>query len=715
MLWNTDPDRGRRDYVYDGEGRVSQETAPGGLVTTFTYDKLGRKRTRTLNSGTPEAELCEWRYDGAVGDTIDLFKRFGRTESDHCSGRDVQRYYFYDVFGNVTRTHWNHRGVDYARTWKFDSTGRYLLGFGMPDGSFVGDNPSTTNAESAIGYGEGGQVIAIPNFINKVTYTASGEVEDQANANDTTTHFDFHPQRLWLTGIKTLAGQSSVLQDLTFSRDAQGKVTERQSAHCGDGWSYAYDEMNRLTAALNHGHPENNEIFDYNSIGNLIWSSKQGYYEYPPAGGVRPHAVTKNRGRSYGYDDRGNMTQRDGMQIVYNGADQPVIMTGKYLTYTADGERFREETPGGARLFFGDDVELDLETGAVTTYIKMGSRLVAKVDDGIRYWLHTDQLGSVNVVTRVGQVSRRTFAPYGAMSQQDHQYEEPRGFTGERMDHAGLVYLGARLYDTSLGRMISPDPTVPGSRIVALNRYAYVFNDPLNYVDPSGYNPLGPLTENAARSEMTSDQVEDLNQWQADHDPETLLTAIGIYVGLEVTVAVLGAAIAGAGIAAEAGVATAGAGAAAEAGVATAGAGAAAAAGATADAGVATAGAGVATAAAGAAAEAGAAAASGAAAVAGVAPKAADLLTMAQRARFDKIGEIAHNWSIRQTLSGNLLDPGHVTKIREGLVGLTRSRDALINSLRNPNLNAEVKLLLQQSIDTANDLITRGSSLIDGL
>ena len=44
----------------------------------------------------------------------------------------------------------------------------------------------------------------------------------------------------------------------------------------------------------------------------------------------------------------------------------------------------------------------------------------------------------------------------------------------------GLYYLRARYYDPTIGRFMSQDPLPAG------NPYAYVGNNPVRYVDPSG-------------------------------------------------------------------------------------------------------------------------------------------------------------------------------------------------------------------------------------
>jgi len=55
----------------------------------------------------------------------------------------------------------------------------------------------------------------------------------------------------------------------------------------------------------------------------------------------------------------------------------------------------------------------------------------------------------------------------------------------------GLYDYRARFYDPVLGRFIQPDPIVPEpGNPQALNRYAYVYNNPLRYTDPSGHVPV---------------------------------------------------------------------------------------------------------------------------------------------------------------------------------------------------------------------------------
>lgn len=60
-----------------------------------------------------------------------------------------------------------------------------------------------------------------------------------------------------------------------------------------------------------------------------------------------------------------------------------------------------------------------------------------------------------------------------------------------------------RIYDPTLGRFLQADPFIQApNNSQSYNRYAYVFNNPLSNIDPSGYislNPFKKLTRNIIR------------------------------------------------------------------------------------------------------------------------------------------------------------------------------------------------------------------------
>ena len=102
----------------------------------------------------------------------------------------------------------------------------------------------------------------------------------------------------------------------------------------------------------------------------------------------------------------------------------------------------------------------------------------------------------------------------------------------ERDASTGLEHATFRKYEPWAGRWTSPDPYLGSMNPVdpqSFNRYAYVQNDPVNFVDPSGLNLAGPNTRYADLIGLSARFGPDLDfvakerkvdkaQWQAVQD-----------------------------------------------------------------------------------------------------------------------------------------------------------------------------------------------------
>ncbi|CAG0991630.1 partial tRNA3(Ser)-specific nuclease WapA, partial [Burkholderiales bacterium] len=108
-----------------------------------------------------------------------------------------------------------------------------------------------------------------------------------------------------------------------------------------------------------------------------------------------------------------------------------------------------------------------------------------------RYWFK-DHLGSIVAITGgAGVVKQRfTYDPWGKRSPNPGSEAEERGFTGhEHLTEAGLIHMNGRLYFDALGRMLQADPIIQAPYDGQnSDRYAYVFNNPLSFIDPTGYS-----------------------------------------------------------------------------------------------------------------------------------------------------------------------------------------------------------------------------------
>ena len=74
------------------------------------------------------------------------------------------------------------------------------------------------------------QVTAVPqapppvNYVQNVTYTATGQISQIIYASGTVTTYTYHPQNLRLTNMKTINAGQVVLQDLDYSYDGVGNI-----------------------------------------------------------------------------------------------------------------------------------------------------------------------------------------------------------------------------------------------------------------------------------------------------------------------------------------------------------------------------------------------------------------------------------------------------------------------------------------------------------
>ncbi len=87
-------------------------------------------------------------------------------------------------------------------------------------------------------------------------------------------------------------------------------------------------------------------------------------------------------------------------------------------------------------------------------------------------------------------VASAFYEAWGEMTPVFGDLPTARRYTGQLQDPpiAGIYYYGARYYDPALGRFLQADTIVPQpGNPQSLNRYSYVLNNPLRYVDPSGH------------------------------------------------------------------------------------------------------------------------------------------------------------------------------------------------------------------------------------
>lgn len=206
----------------------------------------------------------------------------------------------------------------------------------------------------------------------------------------------------------------------------------------------------------------------------------------------------------YTYDQNGNLIS-DGVQCYsYNEANQLAAvricadnsLIAEYV-YDHTGQRLVEKLYQDGQLAdtvytIGGHSETTLDSDnnrSDTTYYRANNELIArKNSDQSRTYYHQDHLGSTGAMTNAaGELVEETrYYPFGAVRSGGSQSRYL--YTGQEADpETGLYYYNARFYHPNLRRFTQPDLLLPNpTDPQQLNRYSYVNNNPLKYVDPSG-------------------------------------------------------------------------------------------------------------------------------------------------------------------------------------------------------------------------------------
>jgi len=344
-------------------------------------------------------------------------------------------------------------------------------------------------------------------FVQDMAYNAAGFLTAVEYGNGVVTDYTYNAD-LRLAAMVTKDATDADIQDLSYAYDDAGNVLEITDGIASQSKEFTYDELDRLkTAAGNYGASQSFTTLNYayDKIGNL--TSKEGVTLTYGAGPAGPHAITGAGSDTFTYDLNGNMLQHVGGGItrnfeydIENRLKTYKHGTSTIATYAYDysGQRIKKTvSQSGITTRFAGALYEEDNTGAEYQHVFAGGTRVATIAPlGVKFY-HGDHLGSRSVVTDVDglEVDHIDYKPFGEINRHDAvASEEGHHFTDQyRDDETDLYYYGARYYNPKVGRFIQPDSIIPGEdNPQAFNRYSYVFNNPVNAIDPSGNKPSVP-------------------------------------------------------------------------------------------------------------------------------------------------------------------------------------------------------------------------------
>jgi RHS repeat-associated protein len=262
--------------------------------------------------------------------------------------------------------------------------------------------------------------------------------------------------------------------------------------------TYTYDSLYRLKRA---DYSDGTYFsYTYDAVGNRLTEQTTGgtsnTYVYDAA-----NRLTSVDGIAYTWDNNGNLLSDGTNTYSYDhanrliGVNRPTIAAS--YGYNGLGDRL-QQTVNGVTATYAIDLAGSLTqvlADTTNTYLYGSSRIGQYAGTTAEYLLG-DALGSVRQLADAsGNVTlAKGYEPYGEVLGSAGNTTTAYGFTGERTDNNGLIYLRARYYNPTVGRFTTMD-TWGGdiNQPATINKYNYALSNPQLYTDPSGHNPLVAL------------------------------------------------------------------------------------------------------------------------------------------------------------------------------------------------------------------------------
>jgi RHS repeat-associated protein len=509
---SSDADSGAWTFTPDSLNELVSQTDAKSQTTSFGYDLLGRMTSRTEPESTTPTQ---WTYGTTktaynIGRIITVSKPDGYGEG-----------YTYDSAGRAQTVTYIEDGTNYPFTYAYNNEGTVdTLTYPV----------STSGYQFVLKYVYDGY-----GFLNEAKDNAAGTVFWQLNtANDASlptletlgntvqiaTSYTPWTNEM-ITRTEGSGGSTTNLQNLSYSWDLAGNLHQRVDNRQSLTEQFGYDSMNRLLTSTLNG--TNNLTLTYDAAGNIASKSDVSASAYVYDTG-HPHAVKTAGSWSMTYDANGNMITRAGGAISWYSYNLPngISYNGNstQFFYNANHQRWKQvaiysgitETTH----YIGGILEIMTRGSNPTEYRHQipagsGAAVYTRRTDGSAstYYATSDHLGSSDLVmdSSANVLTRQSFTPFGARrgsawtgvpTSSDYTAfgnTTRRGFTQhEMLDSVALVHMNGRVYDPYLGRFLAVDTLVQtlGST-ESVNPYAYAWNDPLKYLDPTGHGLLDAI------------------------------------------------------------------------------------------------------------------------------------------------------------------------------------------------------------------------------
>ncbi|MCK4234690.1 RHS repeat-associated core domain-containing protein, partial [candidate division WOR-3 bacterium] len=476
-------------YEYDSTGNRKSEKESGSLAASYNYDDLNRLTNETHTYG---GWNINYNYD-AVGN---------RTGYTYYPGTDRLKTkggitYYYDENGNITGTsfgtsiEYNYRDLPLKISTAWGETYTFAYnGDGLRVKKHVG--------MSDRGYGEHGYEEQYKDHTYK--HPNGDKHDDARDMGDITIDLSNNWLKIDLYFDYIYENQGE-LENLYISIDTDQTVNSG-NIHYPDS---LYTKVIPLAAWEYCIYVKDlNDFGIFDRYGNKF-ENPDGMTVNYTGGGPNQRVKIKIPAKLIGNPEKYQITMLTTMPGFTNGTDSRAtdVVSGDSLglqNNTIIGA-LGQPPPTSENYYFIHDeggnvlCDIDREGSIKSRYIYINGKHIAKIDGSSKYYYHLDPLGSPLVITKdwiIPSIAKEyKYKAFGEMKYESGTYDNTHKFTGKEEDGSGLYYFGARYYDKSLGRWISPDPASYPSDLrlndpQSFNPYVYCRNNPIKYIDPDG-------------------------------------------------------------------------------------------------------------------------------------------------------------------------------------------------------------------------------------